>query len=148
MQQSAEYYSRMPMRLARVVLLPLSVLLLGLDCAAQVPGDERWDVRFGLPGTDNTVVCAAIKGTDIYIGGAFSLAGANNINLIAKWDGTDWSGLGSGVEGATNSSAVYSIVFKGDELYAGGMGARSPTASPNGMGRIGRPCRSVLTVSP
>src|SRR5260221_6357105 len=115
MQQSAEYYSRMPMRLARVVLLALPVLLFGLDCAAQVPGDERWDVRFGLPGTDNTVVCAAIKGTDIYIGGAFSLAGANNINLIAKWDGTDWSGLGRGGEGGANPSAPCFMFFKGRE---------------------------------
>ena len=124
-----------PRPLFGVSLAVLCLLLLWLDCSAQAPGDERWDVRFGLPGTDNAVLCAAGRGTDLYIGGTFSFAGARNANLVAKWDGTDWSGLGSGVAGVTNGSEILSMVFKGADLYVGGFFTNAGGAVARGVAK-------------
>ncbi len=54
-------------------------------------------------------------GTDIYAGGSFTTAGGNPVNYIAKWDGSSWSALGSGV-----NSGVNSIVSDEANIYAGG----------------------------
>src|SRR5437899_12975868 len=85
------------------IALGIAFLLL-LRCAglAQFPGDERLDVRFGLPGSDNTVLSVASKGLDTYIAGDISSAGSRNVNHIARWNGTELSSLGSGIEGGTN----------------------------------------------
>ena len=100
----------------------LVLFSLQFHSAAQVPGDEHWDVRFGYPGVDGSLQLAvATKGEDVYIGGDFTLAGAKNFNHIAKWDGTAWSGLGSGIMGGTNFTFVYALAWKGAELYAGGI---------------------------
>lgn len=62
------------------------------------------------------VYCLAVIGTHVYAGGDFVEAGgvAGTAN-IAKWDGSTWSALGSGVNGTVRSLAVI-----GSELYAGG----------------------------
>ena len=71
-------------------------------------------------GVDNTVRAIAIKGTDVYVGGDFTTANYNGgpnvgANYIAKFDGTNWTALGTGMNGA-----VYSLVMSGSDLYAGG----------------------------
>ena len=60
-------------------------------------------------------------------------------NYIAKWNGSAWSALGSGMNGA-----VYALAVDGaGNLYAGGefttAGGVTPTASPNGTAAPGRP---------
>src|SRR5258706_13996409 len=96
-----------------------AALLLDSDSFAQAPGDERWDIRFSLPGTDNSVLSMIVKGTDLYVGGDFSLAGTHNVNRVAKWDGMAWSGLGGGSGGPTNTFRyVYALAYKGTDIYA------------------------------
>ncbi len=60
------------------------------------------------------------SGPALIAAGAFSLAGGETANYIAKWDGQSWSPLGSG----TNSNGVAAVaVFddgSGPALYAGG----------------------------
>jgi alpha-tubulin suppressor-like RCC1 family protein len=53
-----------------------------------------------------------INGTDIYAGGNFLISGSYS---IAKWNGSSWSGLGSGVNGT-----CWGIDMSGSELYACG----------------------------
>ena len=48
-------------------------------------------------------------------GGLFSQAGGNPANNIAKWDGTSWSALGSGV-----NSQVNAIALSGTDIYVCG----------------------------
>ena len=45
--------------------------------------------------------CAAlaVSGSTLYAGGNFTTAGGSAANNIAKWDGSSWSALGSGISG-------------------------------------------------
>jgi hypothetical protein len=56
---------------------------------------------------------------DIYAGGVFTTAGGTTVNGIAKWNGTAWSALSSGVAGGT--ATVYAIAIDQNGLvYLGG----------------------------
>ena len=51
----------------------------------------------------------------IYIGGDFTVIGTALANRVAKWDGTSWTALGTGLNSTVNALAVW-----GGEIYAGG----------------------------
>lgn len=65
---------------------------------------------------------------NVYAGGWFESAGGVSVNRIAKWDGTSWSRLGSGVSGSipavdfeSRDGAVYALATDGQgNIYAGG----------------------------
>jgi len=61
-------------------------------------------------------------GPALYAGGTFTITGGVTVNRIAKWDGTSWSSLGSGIE--TVNGAVFALTAfddgNGPALYAGG----------------------------
>jgi len=59
------------------------------------------------------------SGAALYAGGDFTLAGGITAWRIAKWNGTHWSALGSGVADYVNCLAVFDDGF-GSSLYAGG----------------------------
>ncbi|MCL4840158.1 MAG: hypothetical protein KJ058_19590, partial [Thermoanaerobaculia bacterium] len=68
----------------------------------------------------------AVSGSDVYVGGWFESVNnrgtvLNEADNIAKWDGTDWSALGSNGagEGSLNND-VYAIAVSGSDLYVGG----------------------------
>ena len=72
-------------------------------------------------GLNNTVRALAVSGTNLYAGGGFTYATngtstAVSANHIAKWNGTEWSALGSGV----NNTLVHALAVSGTNLYAGG----------------------------
>ena len=53
---------------------------------------------------------------NLYAGGYFTTAGGVSVNYIAKWDGTNWSSLGTGM-----SSTVTALAFDlSGNLYASG----------------------------
>ena len=81
---------------------------------AQCTGD--WDARFTTLGTNGHVSAITTSGTDVYIGGDFTMVNGIRANGIAKWDGQKWLAVGSGV---TNGQ-VRSIVVSGSDLYIGG----------------------------
>jgi hypothetical protein len=64
------------------------------------------------------------SGEALYAGGTFTAAGEISATRIAKWDGTSWSPLGSGIVGGGAGTAVNALaVFDdggGPALYAGG----------------------------
>jgi len=51
----------------------------------------------------------------VYAGGAFTTAGGNPAMYVARWDGSRWSALGSGM-----NSWVYALGVSGTNLFAGG----------------------------
>ncbi len=74
----------------------------------------------------------AVDGDDnLYAGGYFTTAGGVSANGIAKWDGTAWSPLGSGMD-----SDVWALAVDGDDnLYAGGEFTTAGGVSANGIAK-------------
>ena len=67
-------------------------------------------------GISGTVFAVAVGAEGIiYVGGSFRTAGGVIANRIAKWDGNDWSTLGSGF-----NSQVKAIAISGNDVYVGG----------------------------
>ena len=65
---------------------------------------------------NNNVSALVVSGTNLYAGGYFTTAGGVTANFIAKWDGSSWSALGSGMNYWVSALAV-----SGTNLYAGGL---------------------------
>jgi hypothetical protein len=91
------------------------------DDEETVNGIVRWDgwtfyklESGGIAGVNGGVRSIAIEGSNVYIAGAFSQAGALGVNNIAKWNGSGWAALGSGILG----DEVSELLFSGGELIA------------------------------
>ncbi len=65
------------------------------------------------------VKALAISGSDLYAGGSFMTLGGVTATNIAKWDGSFWSPLGSGIEGDVYPPVVNGLAVSGSDLYAG-----------------------------
>ena len=73
-------------------------------------------------GLNEDVYSLAVSGTTLYAGGAFtritnSSGTAVTVNSIAKWNGSAWGALGSGIGGT-----IFCLAVSGSTLYAGGPG--------------------------
>ena len=90
--------------------------------------DANWvSMNPGIPGASNTVnACVSDGSGNLYIGGGFSLVGNVLANHIAKWDGSSWSALGTGV-----GSTVYALAVNGTDLYVGGSFTTAGAVSAN-----------------
>ncbi len=79
--------------------------------------DANWINIGSYPaGANGSVNAIAADGNgNIYFAGDFSTMGNIKANRIAKWNGSAWSALGSGVSGS-----VYALAVSGTDLYAGG----------------------------
>lgn len=68
----------------------------------------------------------AVVGSDLYVGGTFTNLNNSGTSLsaadrIAKWDGSDWSALGSnGAGGGSLNNTVSALAVIGTDLYVGG----------------------------
>src|SRR5436190_1600435 len=106
-------------RLSHQSLAALAALLLGPFNAhlhAASFSDDNWTSMGGIPGANASVHAAVVDGSgNLYIGGDFTAVGDVVANYIAKWDGTNWSSLGSGM-----NNSVYALAVSGSDLYAGG----------------------------
>jgi trimeric autotransporter adhesin len=69
----------------------------------------------GEGGANQRIDALAVMGGDIFVGGVFSRIGGVSASRIARWDGSQWHPLGSGV-----NSFVSALTVDGDALYAGG----------------------------
>lgn len=89
------------------------------------PGIAKWDgeqwsdvgggVSEGLFGGYFFVHALAVWGADLYAGGFFSGMGGVTARYIARWDGSAWSPVGSGMD-----DIVYELTIFGGKLIAGG----------------------------
>jgi hypothetical protein len=98
----------------RTVALTVLVLCSLVGAATAVCND--WQPGFELPGFDGPVYALARVGDTIYAGGYFAFVNGVRVNHIAKWDGTSWSPLGTGIDGNVEALAVDGS----GNLYAGG----------------------------
>ena len=74
------------------------------------PVTEKWEA-VGAPGSGAIIeyITAMIfdANGNLYVGGNFTdLAGVDNADNFAKWDGTNWTALGNGTSGAVNTIAI------------------------------------------
>jgi len=70
-------------------------------------------------GFDAKVNALAYANGFLYAGGSFTKSGATTLNHIAKWDGTTWSPLGTGLIG-TSTASVSAIAVTGNNIYVTG----------------------------
>lgn len=76
-------------------------------------------------GLDGAVYALAASEGNVYVGGYFSTAtngGAVAVpaNKIAKWNGSSWSALGSGLGYGPNAAFVFALTVAGGDVIAGG----------------------------
>lgn len=94
------------------------------DPQARVEGDQCWLDGFGdpnpLPGVGSYYVyCLAVYDGALYAGGWFFTANGVETTNLARWDGTRWSSMGSGM-GASSTPFVQDMLAYGGDLYVGG----------------------------
>lgn len=105
----------------------------GLVNNLDIDGVARWDgFKWSSVGTGTGAVYALTvfddgrgEGPALYAGGSLTAAGGVSVNRIAKWNGSRWSALGSGVSGTSSPMVRTLEVFDdglggGPMLYVGG----------------------------
>lgn len=81
-----------------------------------------------------SVAALAIVGTDVYAAGTFDTAGGVTAARIAKWNGTSWSALGSGVNASVRNLEAQGtdVIVVGSFTAAGGVTGADRIARWNG----------------
>lgn len=97
-------------------------------CIAKWDGESWSEVGGGMGGTlSNTVNALAQDDSgNVYAAGAFFKAGETDVQHIAKWNGSEWSSLGTGLNGRG-----YALACRNNILYAGGYFTTAGDASVN-----------------
>ncbi len=94
--------------------------------------DANWmSMNPSIPGASGPVSAAVVDGSgNLYIGGYFTLVGDVVANYVAKWNGSSWSALGSGMNGY-----VYGLAVLGSDVYAGGDFTTAGGSSANNIAK-------------
>jgi hypothetical protein len=110
------------------VARPIALFALALPAGAQC---SEWSDGFQASGLDAVANSLEVyddgSGPALYVGGTFDFAGEARVNGIARWDGTQWSALGSGVGGSVYvyKNQVLDLIAhddgSGSSLFASGV---------------------------
>ncbi len=106
-----------------------------LFLAASSTCQPDWIPTFGgQPGTGGSINTCAVfddgSGPALYVGGDFLDVGGVSASRIAKWNGTSWSPLGTGLNSSVHALAVFDD-GTGPALYAGGRFSQAGGSSAN-----------------
>jgi hypothetical protein len=93
-----------------------------------VRGIARWDganwsgLGSGATGTSTAEVRALAFGNDgkLYCCGRFTNMSGVNASTIARWDGTTWEALGSGISAQSAIVRATGLAIRGDDVFAAG----------------------------
>jgi hypothetical protein len=103
--------------------------------------EPSWISTFGgMPGVDGSISGMAVyddghgDGPALFAGGGFTLAGDVKALNIARWNGTSWAPLGSGIDGGVDALAVFDD-GSGPALYAGGSFTHAGGVTANSIAR-------------
>lgn len=79
---------------------------------------DGWDTTFTTNGVNGTVqVVTSDSAGNVYIGGTFTTVNGVAASGVAKWNGTTWSALGTGIN---IFGTVKAIAVSGNDVYIGG----------------------------
>jgi trimeric autotransporter adhesin len=84
-------------------------------------------------GVDDTVFALALFGSDLYVAGSFTHANVGTpivTNHVARWNGSEWSALGSGWGIGTAPGGVRALAVVGTRLFAGGFFLEANAGAP------------------
>ncbi|KAB2880478.1 carboxypeptidase regulatory-like domain-containing protein [bacterium] len=98
------------------ILMTRTIVADNGNCLDPILADFNWSEQFRVKGLSSDVYGIASKGSDVYVGGRFDYAGSSLVSFAAKWNGANWSALGSGM-----NEAVFPIVVIGNDVYYGGV---------------------------
>ncbi len=95
---------------------------------SSIPRIAKWNgatwsgLGTGISGTTASASVSAItiRGTDVYVAGTFTNAGGILAVGLAKWNGSSWSALGSGLVGAPGTATGSALAYIGNDLFVGG----------------------------
>src|SRR6266567_3624988 len=112
------------------------------DAAAVYPvridptfSDANWISMGGMPGADGTVAAAVTDASgNLYVGGSFTVIGEVVANHVAKWNGSAWTALGSGLSGPFGTAAR-ALLVSGGELFVGGNFTNAGGNAANGIAK-------------
>jgi hypothetical protein len=92
------------------------------------------DIAGGSTGSGSTVYALAVASNgDVYAGGDFIGAGGVAAIHVARWDGTDWSSLGTGT---TGGGIVYALAVAGNsDVYVGGRFTQAGGVAANNVAK-------------
>jgi hypothetical protein len=100
--------------------------------------DDQWSaVGSGIGGGSGPFVSALTfdsAGPALYVGGQFTSAGSVSANNVAKWNGTNWSALGDGMDGPVLALTMFDD-GTGPALYAGGAFTIAGGVTANGVAK-------------
>ena len=73
--------------------------------------------------TSGGVAAMGVIGNSLYVTGSFTNAGGTTVQGIAKWDGTTWHALGTGLYNSVSASSGlgHALITSGNDLYVGGL---------------------------
>jgi hypothetical protein len=95
-------------------------------------GDEHWQDGFGLQGTGGSILAVARAANgNLYVGGQFGTAGGMAASYVARWNGTSWNALGTGLNGIVRALAVDGS----GQVYAGGAFSTAGGVAANNVAR-------------
>jgi hypothetical protein len=108
--------------------LPLLCAVLSLSIQFKTSGASTspdssnlsWDQRFHLREVNGPVSALLADGTNLYVAGAFTLAGNVRANGIVRWDESTWAALGDGLGGRNGLFDAKALVKVNGEIFAGG----------------------------
>ena len=68
-------------------------------------------------GVNNFALKLTVYNNELIAGGTFTTAGGVSANYIAKWNGTTWSTLGSGMDSIINCKSNYNTIHTLKKKY-------------------------------
>jgi hypothetical protein len=86
-----------------------------------------WYALGGLP--NGAVRALAVYGGQLYAAGRFSAIGSDVVQYIARWNGSNWVALASGLTTGPNSQEVTALEVFNNLLYVGGLYYRADTGT-------------------
>lgn len=88
------------------------------NIAKRTPAGVWSALGTGLDDIGNDIVCA--QNGDVYVCGKFAAANGVTVNKIARWDGTTFHALGTGLTGASPLQAEAMIIDSDNSIIVGG----------------------------